>query len=337
MYLRSGLICRPVTVILLCFCMTAFWSCQKELSYELPTGTTPGTGGGSSGSAVFLLVPSGSNCSDATPSGTFQAGTVLTASSFLTVTVNVTTQGSWTFSTATVNGFVFAGAGTFTATGNQSITLIAAGTPTAAGSSVFNLAIGSSSCSITVPVTAAGPGGGNPTADFYYKATIGGVAYTQIVTASNGYIAGSGLSGSDDVAFGGGINYDNPPLPPGSTEMGVDKGLMHHYLTASDAQFKAFFPVGACAYAPAGPSEFTGDGVVVFWTDPSGNYWSSQSATSDQTGSSFTIVSVTDARDITGTLYIKVKMQFSCKLYNVNTGAVKQLTNGEMVTYFGKI
>lgn len=56
----------------------------------------------------------------------------------------------------------------------------------------------------------------------------------------------------------------------------------------------------------------------------------------DQTGSTFTIISTADAKAFNG-LYLKTKMQFKCKLYNVNTGAMKEVTNGEMVGTFGKI
>src|SRR5262245_44874746 len=111
------------TFLLLVF--AGMLSCQKEVSVELGV---PG-GGVVGGSAVFTLVPAGNNCSDAAVSGTYQAGTTLDTDATLTFTVNVTKTGDWTYSTASVNGFVFAGAGDFTATGNQVITLFAVGKP----------------------------------------------------------------------------------------------------------------------------------------------------------------------------------------------------------------
>jgi len=300
-------------------------SCQKELSFE------SGGGGAAGGSAVFSLVPSGSNCSDAAVSGNFIAGTPTTSNEMVIVTVNVTKIGNWTYSTSQVNGFSFTGNGDFTATGNQSITLYAAGKPTAAGDFNFSLNIGGTNCKFVVTVLTAGGGGAG---DIYYKATIGGVNYYQAVTASNNYEAGSGLGGVDDVAFGSGINYSNPPIPKGLTEMSAGKGMFHHYTTATQAQFKAFFAPGDYPYAP---TNFSTDGVSITWTDPNGEYWDTRNGSVDQSGSTFKIISVEDAPDITGTFYVKVKMQFTCKLYNVNSGAMKQLTNGEMVVYFGMI
>lgn len=308
-------------------------SCQKELSSEIPV---PGGGGsgGSGGSAVFTLVPSGSNCSDATVTGNFKEGTVLAGDAKLTVTVNVTKTGDWTYTTGIINGFVFAGLGNFTTTGNQVITLFATGKPATAGNFDLNLNIGNATCKLTVVCSAAGSGGGGG-AEFYYKATIDGVNYEQGVTDVNGYEAGSGMGGVDEVAFGGGINWANPPVPAGKTEMGVSKGLMRNYLAATEAQFKAFFAPGNYSYAPSSFSQ--GDGVSITWTDPAGEYWDTRDGRVDQAGSTFKIISTEDARDAIGNYYVKVKMQFNCKLYNINTGAVKTVTNGEIVVLFGML
>jgi hypothetical protein len=315
--------------IFLFLAITAVISCQKEKSLE--EGIPPG--GVTGGSAVFKLVPSANNCSDAIVSGQFEAGTVLGPDAMLTVTVNVTKTGDWSYSTAAANGFAFAGTGDFTVTGNQVITLHAAGKPEAAGNSNLSLKFDNSNCVVSVTVTPPGQTGG--TGDIYYKATIDGVNYYQAVTATNGYEAGSGMGGVDEVSIGGGIYYADDPVPPGVTSMGAEKGLLRNYLSATDAQFRAFFAPGDYPYAPESYSN--GDGIHISWQSPDGEYWSTRNGPADQVGSTFKIISVVDARDITGTLYIKVKMQFNCKFYNVNTGAVKTCTNGEMVAYFGKL
>jgi hypothetical protein len=304
-------------------------SCQKEMSLE---EVTPG-GGVTGGSAAFKLVPSGSNCSDAVVSGIFEAGTPLGADAKLTVTVNVTKTGDWTYTTAEANGFLFAGTGDFTTTGNQVITLFAVGEPEAAGITNFNLKFDNSDCNVAVTVTPAGQSGG--TGDIYYKATIDGVNYYQAVTATNGYEAGSGMGGVDEVTFSGGIYYADDPIPAGVTAMGAEKGLMRNYLTATEAQFRAFFTPGDYPYAPEDFSN--GDGIQIGWSAPDGSEWWTRNGPADQVGSTLKIVSVEDARDITGRLYIKVKMQFNCKFYNVNTGATKTCTNGELVAYFGML
>jgi len=307
--------------------------CQKELSKDtLGSGGTGGGGGTSSGSAQFSLVPSGSNCSDAVVSGNFEAGTALGTDAILTVTVNVTKTGDWTYTTSLVNGFVFAGAGNFTATGNQVITLQAGGTPQTAGNSNFKLNIGSASCLFSVTVVPAGSGG--TTGEYYYKATIDGVNYTQNVTSTNDYEPGRGLGGVDDVAFGAGINYANPPLPAGKTEFGIDRAFMHHYTTATKAQFKAFFATGDYAYS-ALSNDQVDNGIRIYWTDTKGEVWDSRDK-ADQTSATFKIISAQDFTDIAGDYNVKVKVQFNCKLYN-SAGASKTLTNGEAVVVFGML
>lgn len=323
---KSGMLLRFFVFLFL----LASIGCQKEISMELP----PSTGGGAgSGSAEFTLAPSGTSCSDAAVAGQFVAGTDLGLDAMLTVTVNVTKAGDWTYSTTIINGFAFAGAGNFTTTGKQAITLMAVGKPLKTGNSTFNLNIGGSLCSFIVTVTATNSGGGTVSlTDFYYKATIDGVNYSQDITATNDYEPGSGISGQDDVIFGGGITYAaSSTLPLGKTDFGIEKGIMHGFLSATPAKFKAFFPVGNVPYAP---TSFSTDGVVVHWTDPAGVAWTTRNGTVDQTNSTFKILSVQEFVDGGGYQFVKVKVEFSCKLYN-GAGAVKQLTNGDAVIAFG--
>lgn len=321
---------RALSHLLFCFLViTGMVSCKKEGSFEVGV---PG-GGISGGTAVFVLVPSGTNCSDAIVSGLFEAGTKLTTDSKITVTVNVTQVGTWSYTTGTANGIAFSGAGVFTTTGSQAIVLNGTGTPSKAGDYTYKLNIGGANCSIIVSVFAAGTGG-TGTAEYYYKATIGGISYTQIVTDNNNYEAGSGKGGLDDVSFSSGIYYSNPPTPAGFTEMEVNKGIMHNYLAATPIQFKAFFAPGIYPFAQFAINE---DGIDISWRDPSGDVWSTRNgALDDQVGSSFKIISAVDTPDALGRTYLKVKMQFNCKLYN-SSGAMKELKNGEMVGDFGML
>lgn len=181
-----------------------------------------------------------------------------------------------------------------------------------------------------------GNSGGSSNASYYYKATIGGTNYFQDVTPTNDYIAGSGLGGTDDVDFSAGID---PMSPSGKTSFGVTKGLFHNYLSSTNAQFKAFFNPGTYPYTSGPDSDpyKNGDGVYIDWVDKQGNLWSTIDGTGDQTGSTFKIISVGDEPDALNNYYIKVKMQFNCKLYKESTGEMIQLTNGEMVGLFGKI
>ncbi|OQP42832.1 hypothetical protein A4H97_11785 [Niastella yeongjuensis] len=323
--------------------------CQKEMSKDtLGAGGVVGGGGGGNttgGTAVFTLEPAGSRCSDAAVTGIFEAGTTLGADALITVTVNVTKIGDWTYATAATNGFSFAGAGNFTATGLQVITLMGVGKPTRSGIFSFHLKIGTGAdCAVAVGVVPAGTGGGtggNTPNSFYYKATIDGTNYNVNITATTtDYEPGVSMGGSDDVVFGGGITWANPPLPAGKTEFGITKGIMHQYMSATTAQFKAFFKPATYLYTADASAT---DGITISWTDPSGNagtsgtdnIWNSDAGSKDQTNSAFTILSNTEYIDVAGDYYVIVKAQFNCNLYNVTTGAKKVLTNGEAVVAFG--
>lgn len=308
--------------------LISFTACQKEYSYEVPTDPDNPIPPGAA--AAFSFVPSGNNCSDATLQGTLQKGKPI-AGAQITVSVTVTKAGKWIMTTMPVNGFSFAGAGEFSATGVQSITLFGTGTPTNAGVTQIPLKAGTEICNVSITVS---DGDVATTGDYYYKATIGRVDYVQYATYDNGFIPGSGGGGVDEVVFNASIVYEDDPAPAGTTSFGVEKGIMYNYLAASDADFKAFFPVGDVAYAPPGPE--VNEGITISWSDPQGKFWTTDAGTGDQTGSTFKIVSVTDSYDVLGRYYIEVKMQFKCNLYNYDTGEKKILTNGEMVGLFGK-
>jgi len=107
-------------------------------------------------SAVFTV-----SCTSPVVNGIYKAGTVLTASNTVTLNVNVTTIGPWSISTSpAVNGITFAGSGTFTATGAQTITLTGSGTPVAAATSSFPVTVGTATCNFSITVV---PAGGNAT------------------------------------------------------------------------------------------------------------------------------------------------------------------------------
>ena len=133
----------------------AFTTCDKEYSVE--NGGVPGTGGTggtSSGTAVFTLAGAPGACVTPIVSGIYQQGTVLDATNTVIVTVAVTTLGTYTISTAVINGISFSGSGTFVITGQQAVILTGSGTPTAAGT--FSYIPGSNGCSFPLTINAAG-------------------------------------------------------------------------------------------------------------------------------------------------------------------------------------
>ena len=110
-------------------------------------------GGGGGGNAVFTI-----NCTGAVPAGTYTAATPLTSANTVTLNVTVTTAGTWTVTTApAVNGVIFAGTGTFSGTGAQTIQLSATGTPTAAGTNNHTVTGATATCTFPLTVTAAVP------------------------------------------------------------------------------------------------------------------------------------------------------------------------------------
>lgn len=115
----------------------------------LPTGSN-------SGPAVFTLQKGlNDSCMSAAVSGTYAKGIALGGANTVAINVAVTTVGTYTVTTNTMNGFSFSGSGTLTSTGQQTITLNATGTPTAEGPTAFTVTAGGSTCSFLVTVTAA--------------------------------------------------------------------------------------------------------------------------------------------------------------------------------------
>ena len=100
------------------------------------------------GTAVYSLNESLENCSSFSISGSYAAGTALTATNFATVSVTITAIGTYTISTERINGISFSSSGIFTSPGIQIVQLNGLGTPLAAGT--FSYTPGIASCSITV-------------------------------------------------------------------------------------------------------------------------------------------------------------------------------------------
>ena len=128
-------------------------SCEKDYSYEggalAPVSTT----------AVYTFVGSPTVCTAASQNGIYNIGIVTTNSNTISIQVNVTTAGTYTISTAVVNGVSFSGTGNITTGNGQTITLVAnGGIPTAVGSFLYPITNGASNCSFNVLYgTAAAP------------------------------------------------------------------------------------------------------------------------------------------------------------------------------------
>jgi hypothetical protein len=125
-------------------------SCKKEHSYE------EGITNPSSGS---LQLGTTGDCLGSVVGGFYKVDTTLTDSNYVDVKVDVTIAGDYTISTDTINGFYFSGAGSFAATGENTVRLQGAGTPQAVGTYIFTVTYDSSQCTFSV-ITLLGSGSG---------------------------------------------------------------------------------------------------------------------------------------------------------------------------------
>ena len=140
------------SVILFLVSIFFFSSCEKEYSVE--NGDTPTGGGTSGGTAVYTFTDGSASCTSAVIAGVYKVATTMIASNTATIRVTVTTAGTYTLSTATINGISFSGSGTFSSAGIQTIVLTGSGTPTAAGA--FSFKPGTNGCNFSVTVLEAG-------------------------------------------------------------------------------------------------------------------------------------------------------------------------------------
>lgn len=310
----------------------SLWGCSKEYSRETPI-TDPVEQPAEM--AAYALEHQGGSCSDAVVTGTFKVGAPVAAGAKIQVTVQVARPGAWILTTGNVNGIEFTGGGNFTAAGKYTITLIARGTPQQEGTFIFPLKTTGSSCGVTVKVNGDGPEIPTPPADFYYKMTANGKDYVQEVTDASLYVLVSQTTGGNDVLLGTGVSWaGSASLPPGKTEMIIAKGMLPNFDAASDPEFKNFFLPGDYKYMIMNNQTF-GNGILLTWTDEKGVIWTSLNGATGQPNGIFTIVSTEDWSGYPGYYGVKVKMKFSCKLYN-ETGGELTITNGEMVGGFLK-
>ena len=102
--------------------------------------------------AIFTLQGSPTSCIIDTVEGGFIKGVSPDTSNKVLIKVNVTTAGTYSISTDTVNGYHFISSGAFLNTGVQNVVLTASGIPVNTGSDQFTVHAGSSVCSFSVSV-----------------------------------------------------------------------------------------------------------------------------------------------------------------------------------------
>jgi hypothetical protein len=163
-----------------------FSSCQKELIAE--TGTAVGS----------LVKDAGGDCT-ALVSGAYKKDTLLTASNFVDIQVNITEIGNYTITTDTVNGYYFKATGLIAVAGLNSIRLVGVGKPIAVGTGtdVFTVKFAGTSCEINVNVT--GNTGGGTAAVFTLGSTAG--ACTGFTLGAGTYTPGTALGATNTVTL----------------------------------------------------------------------------------------------------------------------------------------
>ncbi len=141
--------------------------------------------GSSAGTAGYTLGGAPGNCTGASVSGVFKAGTAITPNNTITVQVNVTQLGTYGIGATTANGFVFSGNGNFTTLGLQNVVLTGLGTPTNAGVTTVSITNAAQTCKLSLTVL-PGTGGGGTGGGYYFQFNDGAnliVADTNAVVA----------------------------------------------------------------------------------------------------------------------------------------------------------
>jgi hypothetical protein len=128
--------------------------------------------------AVFTLGGAPNSCTGAILSGNYASGVVTNSSNYVTISVNVTSPGTYSITTTTIIGMTFSATGLFNSTGVQNVVLYASGTPNNSGSYLFPVNHNGETCTFSVAVT-------GPPTDFI-TCKLDGVFTTFNVNASAG-------------------------------------------------------------------------------------------------------------------------------------------------------
>lgn len=143
---------RHTIAIVFFSCALFAFSCQKGIHWTFA-------------SEGELTKDADGNCLPITITGSYLINQQLSDSNRLTVSVNVTTAGTYTIYSDTVNGYSFSAEGTFKNIGSTQVVLAGKGTPTVAGTNYFKIFYNTSICQAAVVVKSTA----TPTASFTFK------------------------------------------------------------------------------------------------------------------------------------------------------------------------
>jgi len=153
-----------------------FLSCQKEIdgSSMLSRGTLKESLSGS--------------CLPSSVAGIYTEDSLLNATHYIDLQVNVTEAGPYVVKSDTVNGYSFYGEGDFTVTGLNNVRVFASGRPVNTGVNTFMMTYDSSVCSIDVTVNS-----GSTVLTAIYTLGAPGSPCSGVVLTGN-YVAGTAMS-----------------------------------------------------------------------------------------------------------------------------------------------
>jgi hypothetical protein len=138
----------------------------------------------SSAAAVYTFGNTSGACTGASVTGSYIVGVPLVPSNTVAIQVNVSTLGSYSINSNTVNGISFSSSGTFTNLGTQTVILVGSNTALAAGPFTFNTAL-TGGCTFVVTVT-------NPAGTLAQLTTIAASTITCTAALSGGNITSDG-------------------------------------------------------------------------------------------------------------------------------------------------
>jgi hypothetical protein len=196
---------------------------QGNFNYTVSLGTSTCNFSVAYGASAPVAVYSVPSCAAIAASGTYTAGTAVTASNTINIPVIVNTSGTYSITATTTNGtLAFSGSGTLTAPAGF-ITLNATGIPANAGNLVVALQLAGSICSVTINVLPAGGGGTD-----FLRAKVNGSALKNFNFDLSGVvILGATFLGAGDVSSTSfetlqiGVSALTPPLGIGTFPVAI--------------------------------------------------------------------------------------------------------------------
>lgn len=163
---------------------------------------------------------------------------------------------------------------------------------------------------------------------FYITFTADGKTNTY-TDGVGGYLDGPEKSGSSSPTS----YFTDYSTNPSSTSLVANsisigkKGLSYTGTKPANADFSTFFNTGIYTWASLSST----GGIIVSYVDKNAKQWSSVLDT--QGGSYFKILSKQE-RMVGGNMYVDVKGEFNCTVYEVNGSSSKQITGGSFYGTF---